>query len=66
MNLISVKLFGELEFWFAMIKVAAIVMMILVGLGVLVLGFGDAGDTARVGNLWGHGGVFPEGTAPRS
>lgn len=60
-NLISVKLFGELEFWFAMIKVAAIVMMILVGLGVLVFGFSDAGETARVGNLWDHGGVFPEG-----
>ena len=60
-NLISVKLFGELEFWFAMIKVAAIVMMILVGIGVLAFGFGDAGETARVGNLWDHGGVFPEG-----
>ncbi|RKS68124.1 D-serine/D-alanine/glycine:proton symporter (AAT family) [Actinomadura pelletieri DSM 43383] len=60
-NLISVKIFGELEFWFAMIKVAAIVMMILVGLGVLAFGFGDAGETARVGNLWGHGGIFPEG-----
>ncbi|MFF4241454.1 amino acid permease [Actinomadura geliboluensis] len=60
-NLISVKLFGELEFWFAMIKVAAIVMMILVGIGVLAFGFSDAGETARVGNLWDHGGVFPEG-----
>jgi AAT family amino acid transporter len=60
-NLISVKLFGELEFWFAMIKIAAIVMMILVGIGVLAFGFSDAGDTASVGNLWDHGGVFPEG-----
>ncbi|RFS81361.1 amino acid permease [Actinomadura spongiicola] len=60
-NLISVKLFGELEFWFAMIKVAAIVMMILVGIGVLAFGFGDAGETARVANLWEHGGIFPEG-----
>ncbi|WUH98827.1 amino acid permease [Spirillospora sp. NBC_00431] len=60
-NLISVKLFGELEFWFAMIKVAAIVMMIMVGLGVLIFGFSDAGETAAVGNLWDHGGVFPEG-----
>ncbi|WP_338071552.1 amino acid permease [Actinomadura bangladeshensis] len=60
-NLISVKLFGELEFWFAMIKIAAIVMMILVGIGVLAFGFSDAGDTASVGNLWNHGGVFPEG-----
>ncbi|WP_433334636.1 amino acid permease [Spirillospora sp. CA-294931] len=60
-NLISVKLFGELEFWFAMIKVAAIVMMIMVGLGVLIFGFSDAGDTATVSNLWSKGGVFPEG-----
>ncbi|WP_433229003.1 amino acid permease [Actinomadura formosensis] len=60
-NLVSVKLFGELEFWFAMIKIAAIVMMILVGIGVLVFGFSDAGDTASPSNLWGHGGVFPEG-----
>ncbi|CNF02351.1 Putative amino acid permease [Mycobacterium tuberculosis] len=62
-NLISVKLFGELEFWFAMIKIAAIVMMILVGIGVLAFGFSDAGDTASVGNLWDHGGVFPEGSS---
>lgn len=63
-NLISVKLFGELEFWFAMIKVAAIVMMILVGLGVLIFGFSDAGKTAEVSNLWSHGGFFPEGLSP--
>ncbi|TDD27469.1 amino acid permease [Actinomadura sp. KC06] len=60
-NLISVKLFGELEFWFAMIKVAAIVMMIMVGMGVLIFGFSDAGETAAASNLWDHGGVFPEG-----
>ncbi|WP_131737511.1 amino acid permease [Actinomadura roseirufa] len=63
-NLISVKLFGELEFWFAMIKVAAIVMMILVGIGVLLFGFSDAGKTAEVSNLWSHGGFFPEGASP--
>ncbi|GAA4130942.1 amino acid permease [Actinomadura keratinilytica] len=60
-NLISVRLFGELEFWFAMIKVAAIVMMILVGLAVLVFGFSDAGRTASVTNLWADGGIFPNG-----
>ncbi|MGI5166577.1 amino acid permease [Spirillospora sp. CA-253888] len=63
-NLISVKLFGELEFWFAMIKVAAIVMMILIGLGVIAFGFSDAGPTASVDNLWSHGGFFPEGGSP--
>ncbi|MCD9141521.1 amino acid permease [Streptomyces albireticuli] len=57
-NLISVKLFGELEFWFSMVKVTAIIGMILIGIGVLTLGFSDAGDTASVSNLWSHGGFF--------
>ncbi|MEV5570849.1 amino acid permease [Spirillospora sp. NPDC052269] len=63
-NLISVKLFGELEFWFAMIKVVAIVAMIAIGVAVLAFGFGDAGKTASVDNLWSHGGFFPEGATP--
>lgn len=60
-NLISVKLFGELEFWFSMVKVTAIIGMILIGIGVLTLGFSKAGDTASVANLWSHGGFFPKG-----
>ncbi|WP_329037741.1 amino acid permease [Streptomyces sp. NBC_00178] len=60
-NLISVKLFGELEFWFSMVKVTAILGMILICAGVLTIGFSDAGDTATVANLWNDGGFFPEG-----
>jgi L-asparagine transporter-like permease len=60
-NLISVKLFGELEFWFSMVKVTAIIGMILIGLGVITLGFSDAGDTASFTLLWSHGGFFPKG-----
>ncbi|MEU0168160.1 amino acid permease [Streptomyces iakyrus] len=60
-NLISVKIFGEVEFWFSMIKVTAIIGMIVIGLGVLTLGFSDAGDTATVSNLWAHDGFFPNG-----
>ncbi|MFG3259118.1 amino acid permease [Streptomyces sp. NPDC048172] len=60
-NLISVKLFGELEFWFSMVKVTAIIGMILIGLGVVTIGFSDAGDTASFSNLWSHGGFFPKG-----
>ena len=60
-NLISVKMFGEIEFWFSMIKVTAIIAMILIGIGVLTLGFSDAGDTASVTHLWGDGGFFPTG-----
>ncbi|MFC0602096.1 amino acid permease [Streptomyces palmae] len=60
-NLISVKLFGELEFWFSMVKVTAIIGMILIGLGVILFGFSDAGDTASFSQLWSHGGFFPKG-----
>ncbi|MFI6349512.1 amino acid permease [Streptomyces sp. NPDC050560] len=60
-NLISVKLFGELEFWFSMVKVTAIVGMILICLGILLLGFSDAGDDASVSHLWADGGFFPHG-----
>ncbi|OIJ88041.1 amino acid permease [Streptomyces colonosanans] len=60
-NLISVKLFGELEFWFSMVKVTAIIGMILICAGILTLGFSDAGDTASVSHLWNQGGFFPHG-----
>ncbi|SFF63757.1 D-serine/D-alanine/glycine:proton symporter, AAT family [Actinacidiphila alni] len=60
-NLISVRLFGEVEFWLSMVKVTAIAGMILIGVGVLTLGVSAAGDTASVGHLWRDGGVFPKG-----
>ncbi|MET1078262.1 MAG: amino acid permease [Pseudomonas sp.] len=58
-NLTNVKLFGEAEFWFAMIKVVAIVGMILLGCWLLFSGAG--GEQATVTNLWRHGGFFPNG-----
>ncbi|MFF3914981.1 amino acid permease [Streptomyces sp. NPDC001852] len=60
-NLISVKLFGELEFWFSMVKVTAIIGMILICAGILTMGFSDAGRTASVSHLWSDGGFFPHG-----
>jgi AAT family amino acid transporter len=60
-NLISVKVFGELEFWFSMVKVTALIGMIVIGLGVLTFGFSAAGDTAAVSNLWAFDGFFPKG-----
>ncbi|RVW05858.1 amino acid permease [Rhodococcus xishaensis] len=59
-NLVSVRLFGETEFWFSSIKITAIVGMILIGIGVLTLGFGHARNPT-VTNLWADGGVFPNG-----
>ncbi|MDH0334911.1 amino acid permease [Pseudomonas otitidis] len=58
-NLANVKLFGEAEFWFAMIKVVAIVGMII--LGCWLLFSGNGGEQASVTNLWAHGGFFPNG-----
>ncbi len=58
-NLATVKIFGELEFWFASIKVAAIVSMILLG-GYILLTAGE-GSPSTIKNLWAHGGFFPEG-----
>ena len=60
-NLVSVALFGELEFWFATIKVVAITAMIVIGVGVLTFGWSSLGDTASVTHLWADGGFAPHG-----
>ncbi|HEK0687758.1 amino acid permease [Proteus mirabilis] len=57
-NLINVRMYGETEFWFAIIKVLAIVGMILFGSYLLVSGNG--GPQASVSNLWELG-FFPHG-----
>ncbi|WP_019448921.1 amino acid permease [Cupriavidus sp. BIS7] len=58
-NLASVKSFGEMEFWFSIVKVVAIVGMIV--FGAYLLASGHAGPEASVANLWQHGGFFPNG-----
>jgi amino acid transporter, AAT family len=60
-NLIAVGMFGEFEFWFAIIKVVTIVGMIILGLAILVLGISDLGHTASFSHLWSAGGFFPKG-----
>lgn len=60
-NLVAVRLFGEFEFWFALIKVVAILALIALAALILVFGFSDVGRTASVANLWSHGGFFPNG-----
>ncbi|WP_409276634.1 amino acid permease [Pseudomonas defluvii] len=58
-NLSQVKVYGEMEFWFALIKVVAIVSMIAFG-GWLLFS-GNGGPDASVANLWQYGGFFPNG-----
>jgi GABA permease len=61
-NLISVRSYGEFEFWFASIKVAAISVFLLVA-GVYVLGLWP-GIAPSVANLTVHGGFAPNGVLP--
>ena len=61
MNLATVKLFGEMEFWFALIKVVAIVCLIIVGTFMIIKGFSTDSGPATFANLWSHGGFFPKG-----
>jgi GABA permease len=58
-NLFSVSSFGEFEFWFAGIKVAAIVAFIALG-GLFVFGLWPD-KSMDFSNLWAHGGFFPLG-----
>ena len=61
-NLLSVRSWGETEFWFASIKVAAIVVFLVLGLA-FVLGFWP-GAAGGLGNLTAHGGFAPNGIGP--
>lgn len=59
LNLVNVKAYGEAEFWMAIIKIAAIVSMILLGLGLL---FSSGTPFPRnFSNLWENGGFLPHG-----
>lgn len=61
-NTRHVKVFGELEFWLSIIKVAAIIAMI--GGGIILLFMGASlsdGGHSGVDNLWVHGGFAPNG-----
>ena len=60
-NLASAKAYASLEFWFSMIKVVTIVLMIIIGLLVILLGFGNNWKPVGFSNLWSHGGFFTGG-----
>src|ERR1700739_2931706 len=60
-NLLAVRMFGELEVWFALIKVANLVARIVVCLVVRVFHVGDLAAGASFSTLWSHGGFLPFG-----
>lgn len=61
LNLITVSLFGELEFWFALIKVVAIVALIGVGTYMILTNYPTSAGSVKLSNIWTHGGWFPKG-----
>lgn len=67
LNSLTVKAFGETEFWFSLIKIIAIVALIVMGIVMVATGFTSPdGTQARVDNLWTHvgpsgSGFFPNG-----
>lgn len=61
LNLLTVKIFGELEFWFALIKVITILVLIVIGIILLVMGFKTTQGMVTFKNIWEHGGLFPNG-----
>ncbi|WP_312099206.1 amino acid permease [Niallia sp.] len=61
MNLATVKLFGEMEFWFALIKIVAIIALIIIGFIMIIKGFSTDAGPSSFTNLWSHDGMFPNG-----
>lgn len=61
-NLLSVKVFGELEFWFSLIKVVAIIAMIAGGILIILFGLGNQSEgAAGISHLFSHDGFMPHG-----
>lgn len=61
-NLTTVKVFGEVEFWFAILKIFAIFAFIVVGLGLALIALtGGAHHEAGFTNLWRYHGFWPKG-----
>ncbi|WP_048000067.1 amino acid permease [Lactiplantibacillus herbarum] len=61
LNSINVSAFGETEFWFAIIKIAAIVALIAVGVVMVVFSVKTPVGHAGLGNLVNYGGFMPHG-----
>ncbi len=62
LNRLTVSIFGEMEFCFAIIKILAIIVLILVGAFFIITSFkSPSGDVTSLTNIWNHGNLFPNG-----
>jgi L-asparagine permease len=64
LNLVSVRLFGEMEFWFALVKVATRVVFMVIGIFLLVTQHPVGGTAPGPRLISDHGGLFPLGVLP--
>jgi L-asparagine permease len=64
MNMIAVGWFGEMEFWFALIKVGALVLFLIIGVVILISGHHVAGQVPGLHLVAENGGIFPHGLLP--
>ena len=64
LNLLSVRLFGEMEFWFALIKVATLVVFMAIAIFLIVTRHPIDGTTPGPQLITEHGGIFPAGMLP--
>lgn len=64
LNMLSVKAFGEAEFWFALIKVATILIFMALAIWAILTQAQMGDHTAGVHNIAENGGLLPQGIAP--
>ncbi|WP_245627961.1 amino acid permease [Actinomadura oligospora] len=63
-NLVSVRFFGEFEFWASLVKVGALVAFLIIGIVLLATGHKVGGYESGPGLVLDHGGIFPTGVLP--
>ncbi|GAO99918.1 amino acid permease [Fructobacillus ficulneus] len=61
LNILAAKAFGETEFWFALIKIIAIVALIVTGVFMALTGFKTPKGTSSFGNVFTNFSLFPNG-----
>ncbi|MGU3436625.1 amino acid permease [Actinomycetes bacterium M1A6_2h] len=64
LNLVSVRVFGELEFWFALVKVVALVTFLAIGVYYVLFGTPIDGQDPGLSILTDNGGLIPNGLLP--
>lgn len=60
-NMLAVRIFGEVEYWFAVLKIFAIVVFMIFGGLIILTGVFNDGYAVGLTNLWVNGGFLPHG-----